>query len=557
MNRKTFLIAAALMLTLLLAILPAACADIYLAPSTVQAGSELNHLLATVDSDTVVTFMDNSVPDGVAVVAENGQNGLDVFLRGVPQLAGEYNVVLDLGESGSYSYALEVEPASPVINSISSDVICAPNEEIQLVVSAYASDGGTLSYQWFFGQQPGSGTAIAGGNYEVLTIYTTPGVSYYYCVVTNTNNGMSAQTISKTISVTVENSVSSIGISSWPYKTDYIVGEMLDTTGLQLTVNYLNGSTQTIDSGFTAYPLQFETAGEQPISIEYNGYVCFYSVNVRSEAEVVTGIGILALPSRLRYTVGEYLDTTGLKVRIQTSQGYRDVEASEVVCSPMALNTTGEQDILVSYGDKSCTFTVTILDPERPVSLSVETMPAKSIYTVGQNLDSTGLVLKQITNWQNAQYIYSGYTCTPIQMSNVGRQQITVSYGDLSTTFTVTVTEAHVTPVPTATPLPASVPTPVPSSMPTAVPTSIPTSIPTSVPTSVPSVNPAATRSTGHSAHQTNLGRTLIGVIVITALAALGVLGVYVFVMNQGGFDEAWQKLKELFGQDKGGKHRK
>ena len=554
-------LAAILCLLLLLAAAPGAYADmIFPAPEPVQAGSELNHHVATLNADVPISVMEESFPAGVSLYTEFAPEGQNIYLRGVPLYAGNYNCIFSAGDA-SLSCPLTVEPAYPFILGTSGDVDCALNDPVQLEVSAYTLDGGVLSYQWYLGQF-GSGAMIGDGS-PLLSVGTTvPGTSYYYCVVTNTNNGFTASTASPVITVNVGNSsqISWVSLYSQPYKTTYSVGETLDTTGLQLSVGYTDGSSEVISSGFYVDSVQLSGPGVFPVSVYFEGYSCSFNVTVGEQAEVVSGIGVLTLPTKTRYTVGEALDTTGLSIRAYNNSvvGYRDVGREFLTCSPSVLNTTGEQEILVVFGDKTCTFTVSVEGYEQPETLMVATMPNRVTYTVGDSLDATGLVLKQISTRQNTQLIYSGYTCTPIQLNTVGRQQITVYYGNLSTTFTVTVTAASavVTPSPTAQ-LPAgsgSVTPSMPTSVPTALPSSAPTASPTVMPTLTPTMPPRASACSGH---QSNLGRSLIGVIVITSVIALAVLGAYVFVMNQGGLEGAEQRLRELFSKSGNKKDRR
>ncbi len=551
--------AAALVLLLLAVMMPAASADvIYPAPAPIQAGTELDHLLATVTPGTQVSVEDGTLPAGVGLYTEDAPEGVNLFLRGTPTLAGSYSCMFSVG-GANMSCPLTVEAAAPILLGLSSDISCALNEPVQLDVSAYAPDGGMLSYQWYFGQ-PGSG-AVIGGNSASLSVGTaTPGTSFYYCVVTNTNNGMSKQTTSSVVSVTVGNTatLSSVTLYAMPYKTVYNVGETLDPNGLQLSLLFSDGNSQVIGSGFTVDNAPFSFSGMQTVNVYYEGFTCSFNVTVQEQAEVITGIGVLTLPNKIRYTIGETLDTAGLSIRAYNNSvvGYRDIGREFLTCSPTALNTAGTQEILVAFGDKTCTFTVTVEEAEYPASLVVDSMPTRTTYVRGQSLDITGLVLKQISSRQNTQLIYSGFTCTPTQLNTVGRQQVTVYYGNLSTTFTVTVTEPSA-----VSPTPGTVPTSVPTSVPTAVPSGMPTPVPSAAPSATPSplptVDPALTARGGSRSHQSNLGRTLVGVILVTALVALAVLGTYVFVMNQGGLEGAEQKLRELFGKNNNRRGRK
>ena len=72
----------------------------------------------------------------------------------------------------------------------------------------------------------------------------------------------------------------SISIADMPAKTQYTVGETLDTTGLALTVNYSDGTSETISEGFTCTPTTLDTAGAQTITVRYNGLTTEFTAQV-------------------------------------------------------------------------------------------------------------------------------------------------------------------------------------------------------------------------------------------------------------------------------------
>ncbi len=78
-------------------------------------------------------------------------------------------------------------------------------------------------------------------------------------------------------------------------------------------------------------------------------------------------------------------------------------------------------------------------------SLTVKTQPARTSYTVGEKLDTTGLVLQASISSEdggtNTFDIASGYYCTPEVLNTVGTQTVTANYGGKTATFTVTVTD--------------------------------------------------------------------------------------------------------------------
>lgn len=80
------------------------------------------------------------------------------------------------------------------------------------------------------------------------------------------------------------NTIVSIQIKQLPTKSSYVIGDILDTEGLILSVQYSDGTTQTISSGFTCYPKTMEIPGVQEVSVNYAGKTALYTVDV-SDAE--------------------------------------------------------------------------------------------------------------------------------------------------------------------------------------------------------------------------------------------------------------------------------
>lgn len=85
----------------------------------------------------------------------------------------------------------------------------------------------------------------------------------------------------------IESSVSKIVIATPAEKTEYKVGESLDTTGLTLKVTYNTGDTKTVSSGFTA-KYDFSEAGDKTVIITYDGKSTTYNVTVNYSAFIIT-----------------------------------------------------------------------------------------------------------------------------------------------------------------------------------------------------------------------------------------------------------------------------
>lgn len=512
MKRKIF--ALALAAVLLLCAAPSASAEeiskYNLGSFTV--GEEMNCYIADISSDS--DPISNDLPDGCKLEKKTSNGVTKLYLTGTPQSTGTKNFTVTIGSS-KLSYTIEVELAPLVTNaetpriSASSDVTVKLGATTEISVTASVSDGGTLSYQWYYSD--GSRVPDASSSrYSPNTFLT--GSTGYYCIVTNTNGTSSASVQSKTIYVTViGDTPQTISVKTMPSKTSYTLGESLNTSGLTLTADYGGGYTETVTSGFTVSPTTLSTAGTQRITVSYKGLSCSFDVTVQNKEATVEGIGVLYLPDKTLYKVGDTLDTEGLVIRAYTSNGTVDVSADDLECSPTTLSTAGSQTITVTYGGKTCSFKVTVEEDSTTVSISVSSLPTKTEYTVGESLDTSGLVIRVLKK-HGTEEIKTGFTCSPKTLSTAGKQTVTVSYDGKTCSFTVTVSEKTASPSPSA----SASATPAPSASASATPVASYTPVP-------------------HESHQSSFGATLAKVILVIALLALVGLGAYVYIVRRKG----------------------
>lgn len=71
--------------------------------------------------------------------------------------------------------------------------------------------------------------------------------------------------------------------------------------------------------------------------------------------------------------------------------------------------------------------------------MEVATKPTKTVYEIGESLDTTGLTLKATYSDGSTKTITSGFATSGFDSSTAGEKTVTVSYGGKSTTLTVTV----------------------------------------------------------------------------------------------------------------------
>ena len=176
------------------------------------------------------------------------------------------------------------------------------------------------------------------------------------------------------------------------------------------------------------------------ISATYNGYTYSTDVSVNLQPTVVTltSISVFKKPTKTTFYINETIDTTGLTLTATYSDGSTKTITSGFTASPQSFASTGTKTVTVTYQGKTVSFTVTIVDPDLD-RIEVKTLPAKTVYRVGEGFDQTGLTLTAHYTDGSTRTITSGIICTGFSSATDGVKTITVNYGGKTTMFTVTV----------------------------------------------------------------------------------------------------------------------
>lgn len=500
---KKHLISILAVLVLALALMPAAFADISTNLGSFSAGTDISQPIFEY-SDSIA-YDPELLPPGCELTTINDR----VCLTGSPDVAGNYSFSIET-ENGIYTCYVDIMPYTPSC-AISGDKTCIQNENVVISVSSAVKDKGVLSYQWYSNtvRSVVGGNPIPGATSSAFTVDTSnAGKSYYYCNVTNTNNGISVNVYSDVLEVNVsEPDVSRISITKTPDKLKYKVGESVDTTGLVLNVEFADGSSATVTSDYTVTPKTI-TQDTKGIWVTYKGEETYFAIELEEKLASL----VYTMPTKTEYIVGDLLETDGLVLKVTGGSNGQEFITTGFSCNPLHLETVGNQTINVTYKNTTCSFTVKVSEKGKDV-INVVTMPTRTEYTVGEKLNPTGLVL-ELRSGDKTSPITSGYSIEPQELTAAGTQTVTVKYNDLTCTFDVNVKEAQ----PEATETPAPVVTAKPSA---------------------PSKGPGM-----------NIHRMLVVFIAILAILALVTLGIYIYVARTENFDESpigkfFEKLRQ------------
>lgn len=166
--------------------------------------------------------------------------------------------------------------------------------------------------------------------------------------------------------------LSSIEITAQPTKTVYIVGEELDTTGLEVTAVYSDESRKTVNNWKTSGFDSSKAVTNQTVTISYTENevtkTTEFNIEIKEveppapKGPVLNSIKIVSKPTKLMYTIDDDFDSTGLKVEAKYSDNTtKDItENIEVV----GFDKTAKENktITVKYGNKTDTFEVNVYE---------------------------------------------------------------------------------------------------------------------------------------------------------------------------------------------------
>lgn len=187
----------------------------------------------------------------------------------------------------------------------------------------------------------------------------------------------------------------SLYIESWPKKTEYYLHDTLDTTGMKVVVTAyklakVEGTQKTYEpftydvtdlcsvtpTYFTQDDVAISCVVSCTLPVDSSGTLKTLTSTFRvtfkeADPNTVTGMELLSAPTKLTYTKGESLNTSGLTLRLKKYSGATEDVTKGFTCEPTVLDTVGTQTITVKYGEKTVTFDVTVTEAVASVPSSV------------------------------------------------------------------------------------------------------------------------------------------------------------------------------------------
>lgn len=144
--------------------------------------------------------------------------------------------------------------------------------------------------------------------------------------------------------VATTSALASITLNTEKVKTDYFAGDKFDTTGLVVTANYEDETTQ-IATNYSVSP-EILSADTEKVTVAYKGKTAEIPVTVTNPK--ITAIEIAAPPTKTTYKEGETFNPSGMIVTAVYENGAKK-EITEYSYSPNREFETSDTEMTISY----------------------------------------------------------------------------------------------------------------------------------------------------------------------------------------------------------------
>ena len=215
--------------------------------------------------------------------------------------------------------------------------------------------------------------------------------------------------------------------------------DKLDVTGGKLILTYNNGSTEVIDlTAEMVGGFDNSEVGPQTLTVTYQGKTTTFEVEIIAKSLI--SITITKQPNKRTYIEGTTFDSTGMELTLIHDNGTTETIPTGWQ-EEYDFSRPGEATVTITYGGRETVLPVTVV-AKSVTEIAITAMPDKTRYLEGEAFDPAGLIITAYYDNGAAErvtdYTIGGYDPTP------GAKTITVSFGDCTAAFTVTVQAADV-----------------------------------------------------------------------------------------------------------------
>lgn len=240
-----------------------------------------------------------------------------------------------------------------------------------------------------------------------------------------------------TTSQIVDDTLKEIKVTTEP-KTEYFVGEDFDKAGMVVTAYYNNGQEREIDGYdiINGTNLQKE---QTSVRIEYQDKSVELPITVKENT--VTSIIVKNPPDKIEYIAGEDFDKTGMIIEATFEDDNKKYVTDYKIVDGKNLKN-GQTSVTIEYKEKTTTQEITVKS-NLVEKIEITNKPNKLKYIVGQDFDSTGMIV-EATYEDGNKYVVTDYTIVDGKNLQLDKKEVTIKFEDKTTTQEITVEEKTV-----------------------------------------------------------------------------------------------------------------
>lgn len=325
----------------------------YTAPSSLTIGTEIEDMKPTVSngsgSYTFAVEAGSALPDGLTLNTATG------VISGAPTTYSDSPVqvtitVTDSVDNDTAEATVTFPAVSKKANTVTFTDPAAQFVAGQTVSFAATADGGgAITYAYKAqGADDSTYSAVAP---------TEPGS---YTVRATAAEDDTWQSASATHDFTiVAKAVVSIAVTTEPTQTTYVVGQELNTAGMEVTATYNDETTADVTNDCTVSPEVLDTAGTQTITVTHTDSGKTATFDVTVTAKELTGITVEGTLQKEQYQAFDHFNPTGLTVKAHYNNGTEEaVTGYTVGYQSGGCLHAGDTTVTISYGGKSAQVTI-------------------------------------------------------------------------------------------------------------------------------------------------------------------------------------------------------
>lgn len=249
--------------------------------------------------------------------------------------------------------------------------------------------------------------------------------------VTYTESGIS-KTAEFEITV-IATTLTSIEIASLPSNAQY-QNKPLDTQGLKVMAHYNDSSSRDVTASTELSGYDMGAYGEQIVYVSYTeGDITLrdnFIINVIKQ--VPASLTITKLPNKTALEVGGTFSAEGIEAEVVYNNALTaQLDENDLSFTGYNMSSAGKQTVIVSYTENAKTVSTSyeIELMNRETAVAITSLPSKTQYYIGQELDISGLVVSATMANGNSMVIANDkLQISGFDNQSEGNQTIAVSY---------------------------------------------------------------------------------------------------------------------------------